>query len=617
MRSLRAGTWVVLALVLGLASGFGEVAFQAARHYLLSHWVRLSPHAAWMIPLVQTVLLGAMGMLAAIAWRIRPSRRTALLGSGVLAGLAILPVILAQPYIDRRAAALVAIGIAVQAARLAVRWLEPLMRLARRALPVLVLLFLVTAAGVPLVLSWRERQLLSKHAAPTGRPNILLIILDTVRAASLSGYGYARATAPFLERFAREGARFERAYSTSPWTLPSHASAFTGRWPHELSADWNSPLDDRFPTLAEWFSGAGYATGAFVANDVYTMPETGLDRGFIRYRAFRLTPAELIASSAVGSWLSDRKWVRRLVGSQDILNRKRAQHVNGEFLRWASKLGGRPYFAVLNIFDAHEPYLPPAPYDTLFGDGRIGFHPKTTFTPRSVALGEDDRKRLPPDEVARQHTAYDGSIRSIDAQLERLMDSLRTSGLLDRTVVVITADHGEGLGEGGEFMHGNLFSDLTTHVPLLVRYPALVPAGSVIGREVSLRDLAATLVDLAGLSRLVDSVPGASLTQLLSGGAESKPISPPFASFWAWTPAGTRRWSLIRGDLRYLKDDKNKTEAAYDLRNDPYETANLLPNAAPSLRDNIRLMRGVIDSIRAETGLSPRPNPWKPQQKSR
>jgi arylsulfatase A-like enzyme len=608
--SVRPSAWLVLGLALGLVSGYAEVAFQAARHYILDHWVRLGPHTLWMAPLAQAILLGFLGILAGVAWQARPGRRTGLVILGTLAWIAVLPELLSQPWIDTRAAALVGLGFSVQAARLAIKRLDRLLQLARRALPILAVSLGLAAAAVPLGLAWRERRLLARHASAEGHPSVLLIILDTVRAASLSVYGYSRPTTPFLEVFAREGALFQKAYSASSWTLPSHASMLTGHWPHEVSADWNTPLDRRYPTLAEYFTNAGYATGAFVSNYVYTRPESGRDRGFIRSEAFRVTPAEVVASSSIARWLADLHWVRRVVGSQDVLNRKLTANVRQDFLRWMGGLRGRPFFAMLNIFDAHEPYLPPAPFDTLFGDGRISFHPKTIFTQRSVALNEDTRLTLPAAELERQKNAYDGALRYIDTQLRVLIEELRRRGVLDEIVVVITSDHGEGFGEGGEFMHGNLFSDLTTHVPLLVRFPRVVPAGRVISQEVSLRDLPSTLAGLAGFSVPADSIPGHPLVDLLRSPSSSDAgVSPAFSSFWAWKQSGARNWSLVRSGLRYLVSDKGK-ESLFDLRSDPYEVSSLLERPAPEIRDSAKAFRSVIDSIRTVTITSPRPNPW-------
>ena len=123
---------------------------------------------------------------------------------------------------------------------------------------------------------------------PANSPNVLLIVLDTVRADHLSLYGYERPTTPNLEQLGKRGIRFDKARATAPWTLPSHASMFTGRWPHELGEKWMTPLRGNFPTLAEYLGDRGYATAGFVANVGYCSQETGLARGFTHYEDYVL-----------------------------------------------------------------------------------------------------------------------------------------------------------------------------------------------------------------------------------------------------------------------------------------------------------------------------------------
>ena len=135
------------------------------------------------------------------------------------------------------------------------------------------------------VKEWREAV---RPFPPADSPNVLLIVLDTVRADHLSLYGYRRATSPTLARLAKRGIRFDEARATAPWTLPSHASMFTGRWPHELEVRWLAPLRWNFPTLAEYLGSQGYATAGFVANTLYCSYDTGLDRGFTHYEDYIL-----------------------------------------------------------------------------------------------------------------------------------------------------------------------------------------------------------------------------------------------------------------------------------------------------------------------------------------
>lgn len=155
--------------------------------------------------------------------------------------------------------------------------------------------------------AFRGAAALKEHRAVAGlvppathAPNVLIIVMDAVRAPNLSAYGYARRTTPKLERFAERSVRFERAIVTAPWTLPSHASMFTGRYPHEMSADWEVPLDATDPTLAEVLRDRGYITAGFVANYIYGQPEFGLSRGFVHYESRQINFWALIATSGLG-----------------------------------------------------------------------------------------------------------------------------------------------------------------------------------------------------------------------------------------------------------------------------------------------------------------------------
>jgi arylsulfatase A-like enzyme len=151
--------------------------------------------------------------------------------------------------------------------------------------------FLVSALAVIAIaggaLGWprwvESRAIAALPAPPAGAPNVLLIVLDTVRARSLGLYGYERATSPNLDRFAKNGVVFSHAFSASPWTLPSHGAMFTGRLPHELSGGWMTPIDGTYPTLAEALSSVGYLTAGFIANTTYCPAEFGLARGFSHY----------------------------------------------------------------------------------------------------------------------------------------------------------------------------------------------------------------------------------------------------------------------------------------------------------------------------------------------
>ena len=140
--------------------------------------------------------------------------------------------------------------------------------------------------------------------------------------------------------------------ATAPWTLPSHAGMFTGRWPHELSADWFHALDSTHPTLAETLRARGYNTAGFVANTLYCGSETGLSRGFNHYEDYSISPGELLLSSSLGRTIANNSRLRQLTGYHNIVNAKDAATVNADFLDWVSR-NQRPFFAFLNYFDAH------------------------------------------------------------------------------------------------------------------------------------------------------------------------------------------------------------------------------------------------------------------------
>ena len=230
--------------------------------------------------------------------------------------------------------------------------------------------------GRPRIQAGREN---ARPLPPPGSPNVLLIVLDTVAAGHLSLHGYDRATSPTLLQLASRGIVFEAARASSSWTLPSHATMFTGRWLHELSVGWLTPLDGQHPTLAEFLGDRGYATAGFVANTGYCGTDSGLARGFTSYHDFifpELTALEtavlvnraLDGVRAVTFFAED--WLRaagllpcveRFLKALDD-NRKEAAEVNRELLDWLAHRPQqeRPFFAFLNYYDAHFPYeLPP------------------------------------------------------------------------------------------------------------------------------------------------------------------------------------------------------------------------------------------------------------------
>lgn len=598
--TLRAGAdyafgWTRLLLTatfFALAAGAGEAAIAGfnilVRHYLT--WV--SHDVAWMSPLAYLILFLPTAVVLRIGLRIARRPVSPGASAGVFAFLGTFSLLLPYEQLSRWAALALSIGVAVQLAgiarRNAERW-HAWMRTGTIALGVLVS---VTGLGVRLWRATAEHLALGGlPAAASGAPNVLFIVLDTERASNLSLYGYGRATTPELARRAREGVLFERALSSAPWTLPSHASMMTGRTAGSLGAGWRTPLSRAPETLADAMSARGYRTAAFVANFLYTSYESGLARGFAHFDDYPfslrliLLHASLVRTSFATHLYEDHS--RQGIGSAvrafnlgvgnvpaDVV--RPANSVTDAFLQWQAGNEGRPFFAFLNYFDAHGPYRSPQPWASRFG----GAHPKKL-----------------------DH--YDNSIAWLDHELGRLLDSLEHRTVLDRTIVVITSDHGEQFGEHRLSGHANSLYLPLLHVPLVIRYPARVPAGRRVGAIVPTRDIAATVLDLAG-GRGGVALPGRSLAQYWNDSLAPVVPSPVLAE----VAMGINVDSLFpnsRGPMRAIVDDRLHyilngwgREELYAYREDSLEARNLI--ATPAMRADVQRLKHSLDSARAPVG---------------
>src|SRR5262249_3096125 len=254
-----------------------------------------------------------------------------------------------------------------------------------------------------------------------------------------------------------------------PWTLASHGTMFTGRYPHELSADWLTPLDDSYPTLAEFFGERGYLTAGFVSNTRYCSYEHGLDRGFAHYEDYPVSAEQIVVSSSLVRFLSTMPPLRETTANREFPPRKSAAEINRAFLNWVSRQEQRPFFAFLNYFDAHAPYRPPPPFDLRFGRKRASAWNRLART-----------ELIPQWELKAMYDAYDGALAYIDTQLGSLFEELGHRGVLENTLVIITSDHGEEFGEHGLLDHGNSLYFPSIHVPLVVYFPGRVPQGRVV-----------------------------------------------------------------------------------------------------------------------------------------
>ncbi len=577
---------VPLALATALATGIGELVLRLAARRVLPAPVAINPESVWLGPLSALLVFTPLIVVAWLVGRVASVRAAWTAAVGMASFLAVFDVLLLVPRLHPAALAVLAFGVASQVALVARR--RP--RLFGRAMRGTAAILAAVAVGGGVVQAVQSRTRADGvGAAPSGdAPSVLLLVLDTVRAMELSAYGYERATSPRLAAFADSGVRFERAVASAPWTLPSHASLFTGRFQRDLSVGWSTALDTVAPTLAEHFAARGYATGGFISNLRYCAREYGLGRGFQTYRDFALVGSQLVGSTMAG---------RRLIGLYDdvfdryvIAGRKDGARVVDEFLDWQKAQGTRPYFAFLNFFDAHEPYAPDAPYDLQF----LGAEPAT----RNLVVG----RRHDPKEVEGLRGAYDGAIASLDAQLGRLFDELSRRGALDHTIVIVTADHGEEFAEHGYMSHGNGLNFPALHVPLIVRWPrGGIPAGARVPTPVSIVDIPATITELSGTTA-GSLFPGTSLAPLWRGDstAQRSPILSEL--YWVrnqpeWYPvSGGNMRSLVRGRFHYIAGPDTREEL-YDIVADPFERNDLIKDAA--LGDTLSSLRSALSAFPA------------------
>jgi arylsulfatase A-like enzyme len=434
-----------------------------------------------------------MGLVLSAAVKLSP-RAIGWLGPRLIGAVALAPVLKAVvPQIYVEAWACFGLGIAVQLVPICEQRITALRRRLVWSIPLMLGLVILLASYVFLGDWLKQAREAGRPLPPPNSPNVLLIVLDTVRADRLSLYGYERSTTPTLEQLARRGIRFDEARATAPWTLPSHASMFTGRWPHELGEEWMTPLRGTFPTLAEYLGDHGYATAGFVANTGYCSQETGLARGFTHYEDYLLEDLDPLRTSGLVEHftsaisgiirtvdISSLRPLNRFVNEWLDPKRKHAALVRRAFLGWVSQRRetGRPFFAFLNFFDAHQQYLlPPG------ARHRFVTYPVTTqeFTVVYELWPFLDKMKLPPRYIGLARDAYDDCLGYLDEQLGLLFDALQRHGVLDRTLVVVTSDHGEGLGEHNLFDHGESLYRTEIRVPLVIRPPSGVNRSMVVG----------------------------------------------------------------------------------------------------------------------------------------
>jgi arylsulfatase A-like enzyme len=575
--------YLKLALAAGMVTGLGEASLLLVKRFLRDRFITVGEHAFWMAPLADALLfLFLATVFLALAHRLAPARRDRYFAV-LLVSLSLMTMLTLWGRFHWGATLLLSLGVGLRVSRLVSDRLDGLERMGTRAIPVTLVLVALIGAAVMGERKWKERHAMGPAPAQS-HPNLLLIILDTVRAFDLGLYGHDRPTTPNLERWARHATVFERAMAPSSWTLPSHSGMFTGRWQTELSVLFTRRLDGTYKTLAEALRDEGYATGGFVANLIYASRESGLARGFARYSDFELTFGAFLRSATLTRKVMDRPRIRWFLNRWHPALWKPATRVTAEALDWIDHRGDRPWFAFLNYMEAHDPENTPAPFDTLFGP------PSRELYWRDLTI-----QPVPPPEIrARLVQGYDGAIAYLDAHVGGLLDTLKARGKLENTIVIISSDHGEEFGEHGRLGHGISLYRTSVQVPLIVLAPRCENNGHREDSPVSLHDLPATAMELLQLGS--QPFPGQSFAPLVCD-PSAEPASQVVFSVLRESarPGGPTLVTVAADSFRFISAGDSLDEL-YNVIRDPLEQANLARTPIGALE--IPRLRPLADSIR-------------------
>lgn len=377
-------------------------------------------------------------------------------------------------------------------------------------------------------------------------PNVVLVTIDTLRADRVGAYGATRPATPTLDGLARAGTLFEHVTVDAPLTRPSHVSILTGKHPfqHGIRDNFSLPLAPEHRTLAEVLKAHRYVTGAFIGSFILNA-QSGLDHGFDHF------DEEFEPGSKRSQFFSDY--------------RRSADKVEQQAGAWIERqaAGPAPFFAWVHFYDVHSPYMAPPPFSTRYGTG-----------------------------------SYEASVAFTDQALGHLLARLERAKVADRTLVVVTSDHGEGLGEHNEDEHGFFVYESTLRVPLIIRFPGRLPAGLQVRALARSVDVFATILDLVGLSGAAPAgLPSRSLAPNIRNPSQDALRAIAYGEtlfpllHFGWSDLRTVR----QGDWKYIEAPRPEL---YDLAHDPGERTNLFAREGQRARS---LRSRLLDTL----GTSP------------
>lgn len=580
---------VCFAVVTGFVEAAGLLFFQRVNWASWGELEHVSLPIFWISPIVDVVLFLLIAVVLVAIARLAPRLPMLRAAVFVFAALMFYDWLATPERLLHRSALILALGLATAFFRIFRKYEDAFLRFSSSAVKWSLAAIVVMWAGISGIARLTEKITTDTlPGAQGGAPNVVVIVVDTLRADHLSSYGYPRSTSPNIDRIAQQGVLFENAISASSWTLPSHASLLTGRYSYEHGATDVKPpsgraLDGRYPTIAETFAQHGYRTGAFSANYIYFSKDLGLGRGFLHFEDYFHSAFDDFSRTLYGRECTrlvlSREFVRRWlihIGLPSIdelqpdsktswMVRKRASEVNREALRWIDRNSSRPFFVFMNYFDVHRPYGTPPGYPRKF----------THLTTHEVYLDETaSSSSQGKDDLCDETIAY------TDDQIGHFFEELKRRGLDRNTLVVITSDHGDMLGEHGLFGHRNALYLPLIHVPLIFWFPGHIPAGIRVQQPVSNIALAATLTDQLGLPE-VSQYPGPSLKPSWME-AQAQPQWPnPLSEIARFKDEGPKApthfgamTSLVTPQYHFISHQTQGTQL-YDWTKDPGENSNL------------------------------------------
>jgi arylsulfatase A-like enzyme len=579
-------------LVVGLLEGLGLLVFQKINWENWGRLVHVSREIVWISALVDVIFFCFLAILIGLLARVITSRNAVRVAAFCFSSFAVFDWLRVTSRISSLACLLLGVGTGVVLSRWAVERVDTLFSFSKKFVLPLAILAIMSFTALAGQKWFEERSAVASlpKAAPE-TPNVIMVVVDTLRADHLSCYGYSQLATPNIDRLAREGVLFSNAFSASSWTLPSHVSLLTGRFQFDHGIDrvqpmsvrhWGTPPLGNYLTLGQIMERKGYRTGAFSGNRTFFSADLGFKQGFIHFEDYFHSPADMFVRTTLGKelvrdlqfsrWTGTGKRVLHRLGLGALLDRddegafdvggpssvrKRAAIVNAELLRWADRDRQRPFFAFLNYFDVHSPY------------------------------------GLPQSSTQDSPAHYDDGVSYVDEQIGQLMSELKRRGLDGNTLVIVTSDHGEGLGQRGLLNHGKALYDFLIHIPLVFWYPGRIPAGLRIPATVTNASVPATIATVIG-SEEQTSFPAGSLASLWthpSDGTEPPPALSELAenkfsekldhevSRFVMTARDGPMKSLVDGDW-HLIVHKNLGDQLYNRRDDPGELKNLVGTAS-------------------------------------